>query len=36
MVIPLPAFRFRVDWGKTRLAFSEVTGLSLEAQSIEY
>lgn len=33
---PLPVFHFRVDWGGTRFAFSEVTGLVQERQTIEY
>lgn len=36
MPYPLPVFHFSVDWGGTRLAFSEVTGLNIEAQVIEY
>lgn len=36
MAYPLPVFHFSVDWGGTRLAFSEVTGLNIEAQVIEY
>jgi phage tail-like protein len=36
MVSPSAAFRFIVDWGGTRLAFSEVTGLNIEAPVIEY
>lgn len=33
---PLPAFHFRVEWGGTRIGFSEVTGLTQEIQAIEY
>ncbi len=33
---PLPVFHFSVDWGGTRLGFSEVTGLTQEIQAIEY
>lgn len=33
---PLPVFHFSVDWGGTKFAFSEVTGLNIEAQVIEY
>jgi phage tail-like protein len=33
---PLAVFHFRVEWGGTNLAFSEVTGLNIEAQVIEY
>ena len=36
MAYPLPVFHFRVDWGGTQLAFSEVTGLNAEVQPIEY
>ncbi len=36
MTYPLPAFHFSVDWGGTQLAFSEVTGLNIEVQPIEY
>jgi phage tail-like protein len=36
MVYPSAVFHFIVDWGGTRLAFSEVTGLNIEAQVIEY
>lgn len=33
---PLPAFHFTVDWGGSKAAFSEVTGLNIETQVIEY
>lgn len=33
---PLPTFHFTVEWGGTRLGFSEVTGLNQENQAIEY
>lgn len=33
---PLPVFHFRVEWGGTRIGFSEVTGLTQEIQAIEY
>jgi phage tail-like protein len=36
MAYPLPVFHFSVDWGGTVLAFSEVTGLNVEVQQIEY
>ncbi len=36
MAYPLPSFHFSVDWGSTQLAFSEVTGLNVEVQGIEY
>jgi phage tail-like protein len=33
---PLPAFHFSVQWGGTRIGFSEVSGLTQEVQAIEY
>jgi|SRR6266850_846637 len=33
---PLPVFHFTVQWGGTRIGFSEVTGLTQEKQVIEY
>jgi len=33
---PLPVFHFTVQWGGTRVGFSEVTGLTREVQPIEY
>jgi phage tail-like protein len=33
---PLPAFHFRVDWGGSTITFSEVSGLNIENQVIEY
>ncbi|MCI5141387.1 MAG: phage tail protein, partial [Candidatus Electrothrix sp. ATG1] len=36
MAYPLPAFHFKVEWGGTQMAFSEVTGLNIEVQVIEY
>ena len=33
---PIPVFHFQVDWGGTKLGFSEVTGLNYEVQVIEY
>lgn len=33
---PLPVFHFSVEWGGTRIGFSEVSGLTQEAQAIEY
>lgn len=33
---PLPIFHFTVEWGGTRIGFAEVSGLSTEAQVIEY
>ncbi len=36
MAYPLTVFHFLVDWGGTKLGFSEVTGLNIEVQPIEY
>jgi|SRR5690606_519349 len=33
---PLPKFHFRVDWGGSKIGFTEVTGLNLETEVIEY
>jgi phage tail-like protein len=33
---PLPVFHFNVEWGGTRIGFTEVTGLTQENQAIEY
>jgi phage tail-like protein len=33
---PLPVFHFTVQWGGTRIGFSEVAGLTQENQAIEY
>ncbi len=33
---PLPVFHFNVEWGGTRIGFSEVSGLTQENQAIEY
>ena len=33
---PLPKFHFQVDWGGTSISFTEVTGLEVETQVIEY
>jgi phage tail-like protein len=33
---PLPKFHFQVDWGGTRLGFTEVSGLDFETEVIEY
>ena len=33
---PLPKFHFLVEWGGTRIGFTEVTGLTLETEVIEY
>ena len=33
---PLPKFHFQVDWGGQSIAFSEVSGLDMETEVIEY
>lgn len=33
---PLPVFHFDVDWGEEKMVFAEVSGLTMEAQAIEY
>jgi phage tail-like protein len=33
---PLSVFHFRVEWGGTNIGFSEVSGLNIETQVIEY
>ena len=33
---PLPKFHFQVDWGGTRIGFTEVSGLEVETEVIEY
>lgn len=33
---PLPTFHFLVEWGGTRIGFTEVSGLSVENEVIEY
>jgi phage tail-like protein len=33
---PLPKFHFLVQWGGTRVGFTEVTGLDMQAEAIEY
>ncbi len=33
---PLPKFHFSVEWGGTRIGFTEVTGLTIENEVIEY
>ncbi|GAB4012177.1 phage tail protein [Spirosoma sp. KCTC 42546] len=35
-VYALPKFHFQVEWGGARIGFSEVTGLNLETDVIEY
>jgi phage tail-like protein len=33
---PIPKFHFSVEWGGTRVGFTEVTGLTIENEVIEY
>jgi phage tail-like protein len=33
---PLPKFHFQVDWGGTRIGFTEISGLAFETEVIEY
>lgn len=33
---PLPKFHFQVEWGGARIGFTEVSGLNVETQVIEY
>ncbi len=33
---PLPSFHFQVVWGGAKLAFTEVSGLRIETNTIEY
>ena len=35
-IYPLPVFHFTVEWGASRVGFSEVSGLTQENQAIEY
>lgn len=35
-VYPLPKFHFQVEWGGTKLSFTEVSGLDIETEVIEY
>lgn len=36
MPYPLPVFHFTVEWGGESVSFSEVSGLNIESQVIEY
>ncbi|MFH5833425.1 phage tail protein [Halalkalibaculum sp. DA384] len=36
MAYPSPVFHFSVDWGGESVSFSEVSGLNIESQVIEY
>jgi len=33
---PLPRFHFRVEWGGAKFSFTEVTGLVMEREKLEY
>ncbi|MFK8005444.1 MAG: phage tail protein [Saprospiraceae bacterium] len=33
---PLPKFHFQVEWGGTQIGFTEVSGLEIETEVIEY
>jgi phage tail-like protein len=33
---PLPKFHFQVEWGGTKIGFSEISGLDVETEIIEY
>ena len=33
---PIPKFHFQVEWGGTKLGFTEVSGLDVETSPIEY
>ncbi len=33
---PVSVFHFQVEWGGTRIGFTEVTGLTVELQNIDY
>jgi phage tail-like protein len=33
---PVPKFHFQVDWGGTKIGFTEVTGLEVTTEKIEY
>lgn len=33
---PVSVFHFQVEWGGTRIGFTEVSGLTVELQSIDY
>ena len=33
---PMPVFHFQVEWGGAKATFSEVSGLNLEIQPLEY
>jgi phage tail-like protein len=33
---PLPRFHFQVDWGGAKISFTEISGLVIEREKIEY
>lgn len=33
---PIPKFHFQVQWGGSRVGFTEVTGLDVQSEAIEY
>jgi phage tail-like protein len=33
---PLPKFHFQVEWGGTKIGFTECTGLTVETEAIKY
>ena len=33
---PLPRFHFQVDWGGSKISFTEITGLDMQVEVIEY
>jgi len=35
-IYPMTKFHFRVEWGGERLGFTEVTGLDMQVEAIEY
>src|SRR4249919_1989197 len=33
---PIPRYHFQVDWGGSKISFTEITGLVMEREKIEY
>ena len=33
---PIPRYHFQVDWGGAKISFSEITGLDMQVELIEY
>ena len=33
---PIPRFHFQVEWGGSKISFTEITGLVMEREKIEY